>query len=197
MHEYKTARSIFSFAEFCAWALVVVGIILALVGMAGGGRMLGSSAGFIGALPGLVISIFGVFMAMNVQIGRAAVDSARNSSLSLKIAEEQLRLAKGSKSLASAPVAQNRLSLDSTENRGAPVEQSEKEAPATGEGTSQSVSTTAKPAPPSEPKITTYEGLQIKEAGMGVSVNGQWFKSEDEARAKIDVGEVPMIGKRS
>ena len=33
MRSYETARSLFSFLAFCAWSMVVIGVIAAFVGM--------------------------------------------------------------------------------------------------------------------------------------------------------------------
>lgn len=94
MHEYRTARSIFGFMEFGAWACVVLGVITALVGMAGGGRMLGGGGGILAALPGLLIVFIGIFAVMMVQIGRATVDTAEMTGKLLKNSNEELQILK-------------------------------------------------------------------------------------------------------
>ncbi len=93
MHEYKTARSIFGFMEFCSWALVVVGVIVFLAGFAGG-RALAGAAGMVGALPGLLMVFVGILSVMLVQIGRAAVDTAEMTGKLLNNSTEELAILK-------------------------------------------------------------------------------------------------------
>lgn len=191
MHEYKTARTIFGFMEFLSWAVVVIGVIAAFaLANAGGSRfggMMSGGAAFGAAMPGIILAIFGLFGVMYVQTGRATVDTAEMTGKMLKNSNEELKLLKAEK----RELAER---LGSAEPSVAPAKTGKtiEEATSAPEPTAAS----AKQEEPAPPHVTTYKGLSITQAGMGVSVNGQWFKSEDIAKEKIDAGEVPMIGKR-
>lgn len=94
MRSYETARSLFSFLEVMAWIMVVAGIIIAFGGASAASLFSRSSAGLMGALPGIVIAILGLFMVAQVQGNRATVDSAEYSQQMLKLTREQLEISK-------------------------------------------------------------------------------------------------------
>ncbi|UWR13405.1 hypothetical protein [Sulfitobacter mediterraneus] len=94
MRSYETARSLFSFLEVMAWIMVVAGIIIAFGGASAASLFSRSSAGLMGALPGIVIAILGLFMVAQVQGNRATVDSAEFSQQMLKLTREHLEVSK-------------------------------------------------------------------------------------------------------
>lgn len=111
MRNYSTARGLLSFIEFVAWTLVVAGVVVALLGMGVGnlgGASIGRSGaevlgGALGAVPGIVLAIFGLLFAALVQIARANVDTAEMTGKMLTIAEEHLRVAKKAANVSFAP----------------------------------------------------------------------------------------------
>ena len=96
MRSYETARSLFSFLAFCAWSMVVIGVIAAFVGMGSVSQYSSNGAGLIAALPGLAISLFGLFQVAIIQNARATVDTAEYTQQMLKISRDQLRVSEQS-----------------------------------------------------------------------------------------------------
>ena len=94
MRSYEVARTLFSFLAFCAWSIVVVGVLVALIGAGGGSRYGGAGAGLLAMVPGLSIGIAGLLLVAFVQIGRATVDTAEYSQQMLKVARDQLDVSK-------------------------------------------------------------------------------------------------------
>jgi hypothetical protein len=94
MRSYEVARTLFSFLAFCAWSIVVVGGLVALIGAGGGSRYGGAGAGLLAMVPGLSIGIAGLLLVAFVQIGRATVDTAEYSQQMLKVARDQLDVSK-------------------------------------------------------------------------------------------------------
>lgn len=76
MRSYETARSLFSFLAFVAWSAVIVGVLIALVGMGGVSRYADGGATVFASLPGLGISLIGLFQVAVIQNARATVDTA-------------------------------------------------------------------------------------------------------------------------
>ncbi len=165
--------------EFGAWAFVVLGVIAALVGMAGGGRMLGGGGGIVAALPGLLIVFLGLFAVMMVQIGRATVDTAEMTGKLLKNSNEELKILKaegGSQSASFQTSERQRPSL--------PISEAEtgSDAPA-GEKPMQ---------PATKPALTAsryapleYEGRQIARSADGFHIEGQTFETLQDAKAYV------------
>jgi hypothetical protein len=94
MRSYEVARTLFSFLAFCAWSIVVVGGLVALIGAGGGSRYGGAGAGLLAMVPGLSIGIAGLLLVAFVQIGRATVDTAEYTQQMLKISRDQLEISK-------------------------------------------------------------------------------------------------------
>ena len=100
MRSYETARSLYSFLTFCAWCLVVGGVIVALIGagaaseMRSFGRSAPAAAVFMASIPGLALTLAGVLSLALVENGRAAVDTAELTQQMLKVAREQLEVSK-------------------------------------------------------------------------------------------------------
>ena len=96
MRSYETARSLFSFLGFCAWSVVVIGVLVALAGAEGGSRYGGAGAGLLAMAPGFGIAILGLILVAFVQMGRANVDTAEYTQQMLKIARDQLEVSRQS-----------------------------------------------------------------------------------------------------
>lgn len=96
MRSYEAARSLFSFLAFCAWAVVIIGVLVALIGAGGGSRYGGAGAGLLAMAPGIGIGISGLILVAFVQMGRAGVDTAEYTQQMLKIARDQLEVSKQS-----------------------------------------------------------------------------------------------------
>jgi len=96
MRSYETARSLFSFLGFCAWSVVVIGGIVAILGAGSASQYAGGGAGLLAMVPGLGISLSGLLLVAFVQIGRANVDTAEYTQQMLKISRDQLEVSKQS-----------------------------------------------------------------------------------------------------
>lgn len=97
MKSYETARNLFSFLGFCAGALIVLGVIVALMGGSATqsfGRNSGAAQFIIGAMPGILMAAVGVFGQAMVQMGRASVDTAEFSQQSLDVSRQHMELSK-------------------------------------------------------------------------------------------------------
>ena len=94
MRSYETARSLFSFLAFCAWSVVVIGGIVALIGLGSVSSYAGGAAGLLAAVPGFGIALAGLLLVAFVQIGRANVDTAEYTQQMLQIARDQLEVSK-------------------------------------------------------------------------------------------------------
>lgn len=96
MRSYEAARSLFSFLAFCAWSVVVIGVLAGLIGAGGASQYGGASAGFLAMVPGIGIVLAGLLLLAFVQMGRAGVDTAEYTQQMLKISREQLEVSKQS-----------------------------------------------------------------------------------------------------
>lgn len=94
MRSYEAARSLFSFLGFCAWSIIVIGGLVALIGMGSVSQYAGGGAGLLAMVPGFGIAITGFILVAFVQMGRATVDTAEYTQQMLKIARDQLDVSK-------------------------------------------------------------------------------------------------------
>jgi len=97
MRSYETARNLFSFLGFCAGALIVLGVIVALMGGSATqsfGRNAGPAQFILGAMPGIMMAAVGVIGQAMVQMGRASVDTAEFSQQSLDVSRQHMELSK-------------------------------------------------------------------------------------------------------
>lgn len=92
MRSYETARSLFSFLAFCAWSVVVTGVIAIFVGAGTVSTYASDAAVFMAAMPGLGIAFFGLFQVAIIQNARATVDTAEYTQQMLKISRDQLQV---------------------------------------------------------------------------------------------------------
>lgn len=96
MRSYETARTLFKFLAFCAWTVVVLGVIVALLGAGSVSQYASGGAGLLAMVPGLGIALAGLLLVAFVQIGRANVDTAEYTQQMLKISRDQLEVSKQS-----------------------------------------------------------------------------------------------------
>lgn len=97
MQSYQTARSVYSFLGFLAWCVIILGVIVAL----GGGtatQAIGRNASliqfFLGAAPGILMFLAGIYGLAMVQMGRTGVDGAEYAQQSLDVSRQQLEISK-------------------------------------------------------------------------------------------------------
>ncbi len=98
MRSYEAARSLFSFLGFCAWSVIVLGGLVAMVaGGAVSNGFGGSPSGLqvmLAAIPGLTLALIGFLMLAQVQVGRTSVDTAEYSQQTLDVSRKQLEVSK-------------------------------------------------------------------------------------------------------
>ena len=75
MHEYKTARSVCGFVEFCAWAGVVVAILIALMAIAAGSSR-GGGVALVALVPAFSLALASFIVIVMVQMARASMDNS-------------------------------------------------------------------------------------------------------------------------
>jgi hypothetical protein len=92
MRSYETARSLFSFLAFCAWSVVIIGVLVAVTGAGSVSQYGGTGAGLIAMVPGIGIGLLGLLLVAFVQMGRATVDTAEYTQQILKISRDQLEV---------------------------------------------------------------------------------------------------------
>lgn len=196
MHEYKTARSIFGFIEFCAWSVVVIGVVATLAGMAGG-NLIGSSGGVWGAIPGLAVVFIGLASVMMVQIGRATIDTAQMTGKLLQNSNEELRLLKA------LPGDGNLQAGYATRDPAVSILESQSNStPAASEPSQELEESNLQ----SERNILkkrveisgscTHNGYEITVAGEGFQISGTWFETVDQAIDYIENNEPKLISAR-
>lgn len=97
MKSYEAARGLFSFMSFCAWAIIVLGVIIGLMG-ASAAQSFGGNPNplqvVLGALPGIVMAISGLLGLAMVQMGRSSVDTAEYAQQSLAVSRDQLEISR-------------------------------------------------------------------------------------------------------
>ena len=93
MRSYEAARNLFSFLTFCAWSVVALGVIVALMSAENASRY-GDLATFMAMIPGVGVGMAGLIMIAFVQMGRAGVDTAEYTQQMLKISRDQLEVSR-------------------------------------------------------------------------------------------------------
>lgn len=189
MHEYKTARTIFSFCEFVAWCAFAIGIIVFLAGLglggsAGSGLFRGSSglAAYVGALPGFSIMFLSILMVMFIQVGRAAVDTSERTGQLIRLNEEHLKIVKAQQRQMQQTLATGAVSQEAAKKPATPVKA---DAPSAAQPAPAFVAPTVAPAPP-KPKPIEHLGRMIEVIEDGYRIDGNTFKHLDQAKGFID-----------
>ena len=181
MHEYKTARSVFGFAEFCGWAIVVVGVIAVLVGFGGGSAFGRSEAAILGAIPGLFLVIVGLLAVVFVQIGRAAVDTAEMTGKLLINSNEELKILRAQQ----APqgfAAPSRGTANPTQPT---LKEPAKTASDMGQRTEPSVSATPSAPPADGARHIEHWGSKIALTDGKAYVDGMKFETVELAKSHV------------
>ena len=201
MRNYETARKLFSFLEFLAWVVVVIGLMVAIYGAEEAPR----NAGLLFASPGLLMGILGLILVAMVQSSRASVDTAEYTQQMLQNSRDQLEV--------------SRQSL--RQSRGAAVPtfgQSTKKAPGGAAGSENSIvdskeadgpsygDIAEKRTPDAAPDLDdfTYRGRYIRAAAGLYFYDGVKYEDMDSVKAHIDEisgprsidSEVPMLEER-
>ncbi|WP_298921474.1 hypothetical protein [uncultured Roseobacter sp.] len=97
MRSYEAARGLFSFLSICAWGVIIIGVIVALIGgnaAASGIRGQTELQVLLGAAPGAIVAVAGFFGLALVQMGRASVDSAEYGQQVLEVSRQQLEVSR-------------------------------------------------------------------------------------------------------
>ena len=186
MRSYEAARSLFSFLGFCAWGIIVIGALAALMGvaavseMSSYGRGPSGAAVITGLLPGIGIAFLGFLGLALVQMGRAAVDTAEYTQQMLQIARDQLE------------VSQQALHGKFEKPQSFMTKAQE----ANGDATSPAATYAEKPKDPSETtnddalekpeNSVEYRGKFIQEVDGKFLVDGKSYKSLHYAEKHVD-----------
>lgn len=94
MRSYEGARFLFGLMALVAWGMVVVGVIIAFSGAGAASQFGARGSSFLAALPGLGISILGLFQIAFIQNARATVDTAEYTQQMLQVSRDQLQVSK-------------------------------------------------------------------------------------------------------
>lgn len=155
---------------------------------------MGSAGGVLGAVPGMIGMLVGIFFVIVVQVGRAAVDTAQMTGKLLDISEQQLQLSKAAqnRSLANQPEAMQRRTSgsghDQTRLTGVPTLSSEGlVADAVGE-------TSNRIQPTSNAGFVEHMGKQIRSDGHAFFLGNHRFQSLEKAKRHIEA--TTMIAER-
>ena len=95
IHEYKTGRTVCGFAEFLAWLVVIVSVLMILGALGTASKGGGYELALAALLPALIVLIVGIILVVLIQIARAAMDSSvaaqKNVIQTRKHHEEMMR----------------------------------------------------------------------------------------------------------
>jgi len=181
MRSYEAARTLFSFLAFCAWSVVAIGVLVALIGAGGGSRFGGAGAGLLAMVPGIGIGIAGLLLLAFVQMGRAGVDTAEYTQQMLKISRDQLDVSK--QSLKQSDAFQKSYSALNKETADIPQKSGYSSKTATPEKAVQSQT-----APVSNyGNKTSYNGHAISESNGVFYVKNAEFRQIEHAKEYIDL----------
>jgi len=87
---YGVARKISKFLSFIGWLVFAIGVVFALAGLASGTQsQYGEGVTLLALLPGIGISISGLFLVAAAQVTRATVDNADHTREILNIIREK------------------------------------------------------------------------------------------------------------
>ena len=98
MRSYEAARNLFGFLGFCAWSVIVIGVVVAFMGGTAASNSFRTGPAelqaLLGAAPGAIVALAGFFGLALVQMGRAAVDSAEYGQQALAVSRQQLEVSR-------------------------------------------------------------------------------------------------------
>ena len=209
MRSYAAARKLFNILEFLSWIVIVLGLIVAFGGATAGanfGMAAGGLQAIIASLPGVALSLAGLYGLILVQISRASVDSAEYAQQSLKIAREQLEISREAQLRARAqpiayPTTKPSTAVNTTDQSASPEESggvsyadragvSSPEAATNGIDASSGPEAvvTAKPNAleykPSTPLVDVSDQISYSSGKYFVGSRKFWSRSEAEAYAR-------------
>lgn len=173
MRSYEVARTIYSILEILAWASIVIGLIAALGGASAGSSFARNGAGLLGAVPGIIIMISGIFLVGSVQSWRANVDSAEYGQQMLKVARDQLEVSK--QALRTSDSQPNTFGALRAEQEAGRSDRPEKRV------------VPAAPVKHAPDEVIEYRDRSIVRNGMAFSVSGKEFVSLERAKRAIDL----------
>lgn len=178
MRSYHAARALFSFLAFCAWTVVIIGVLVGVLGAGGGSRYGGAGTGLLAMAPGIGIAISGLILVAFSQMGRANVDTAEYTQQMLKVARNQLEVSKQSlKQGVAFSKSYSSLNKETLQNPGhasKPVNQ-------------DNASPSQEEPIPNSGKKVSYNGHVITETSGIFHVRDAEFRQIKHARAYIDL----------
>ena len=181
MRSYEAARSLFSFLAFCAWSVVILGVLVALIGAGGGSRYGGAGAGLLAMVPGIGICLAGLLLVAFVQMGRANVDTAEYTQQMLKIARDQLEVSQ--QSLKQGDAFQKSYSTLNKDNNETP----QNSRYALNNDNQEDAAPNRETLISNYGKKTSYNGHAISEANGIFHVENAEFRQLEHAKAHIDM----------
>lgn len=167
MRSYQAARGTFTLVELMAWAAIILGGLIAILGASAAARG-GAPGMLLGSLPGAGFALMGLFCRVYVQTARATVDCAEYAQQTLQVSRSQLeqhkQLVHLSGGLDTAP--------SFAEAAAAPVEQAAKVAPS---------------KQPEASLLENYSGTTIKRQDDGTFLaDNRSFDTLIDAKLAID-----------
>lgn len=183
MRSYQAARNYFSILGIISWTVIVVGGLVALVGLAALGdfsRELGGSSlnGLAGVVPGISVSFIGFMGLVLVQIGRAGVDTAEYSQQMLQVARDQLEV--------SRETAQRGQKI-STSFSSAMAEEIEPSKPSFAEAAHEGIDAGETPSSKQgDPNLIHYRGRTIEKRDGKYFVEGKSYLNQKYAELRIN-----------
>lgn len=181
MRSYGAARTLFSIVAFIAWSIIIIGILTALGGGGGAAKFGGASAGLFAMIPGISITIAGIFILVFVQIGRAGVDTAEYTQQMLQISRDQLDVSR--QALSQGKTAPKSFSSLADKAK-PPLNTASFSAPA------QTSKPAAQPTPEPERLVVEridYQGRTIISNGKTHRIAHAEFQQLEHAKAHIDL----------
>ena len=89
IHEYKTARSVCGFVEFCAWAGVIFCVIAILISIGTSASVRGGSLALVAVVPIFIGLMLCFFVIVNVQMARASMDGSVAAQITVRDSNKQ------------------------------------------------------------------------------------------------------------
>ena len=181
MRSYGAARTLFSIVAFIAWSIIIIGVLTALGGGGAAAKFGNAGAGLFAMVPGISITIAGIFILVFVQIGRAGVDTAEYTQQMLKISRDQLEVSR--QALSHGKIASKSFSSLAAK----PISE-----PKTASFSEPAQARKPTPAPAPEPERLVdqkidYHGRVIISNGQTHRVAHAEFKQLEHAKAHIDL----------
>ena len=183
MRSYETARAVFSFLGFMFWAGVVLGVLVAIVGLGAAGSNFGRGPGILAAMPGIFIAVISLLGVAIVQNARAGVDTAELTQQALAVARDQLQVSK--QALRQGETLQASFAALKAEQTPAANWDGLKSTPE--QALPKGTSAVAPDAPVFQPNGDMhYRGKIVRKGMDGYLYNGKVFSSPEPVKQAID-----------